>query len=83
MANKEVGKVSHWYDKIGVAVVTLTGPLKVGDQIKVRRGDQEFDADIISLQVDHKDVPSAKASEEVAIKLPQKAKEGSVIEIVQ
>lgn len=83
MANKEVGKVSHWYGKIGVAVVKLSGTLKVGDQIKVRRGDQEFDADIISLQVDHKDVPSAKAGEEVAIKLPQKAKEGSVIELTQ
>ena len=83
MANKEVGKVSHWYDKIGVAVVTLTGPLKVGDQVKVRRGDQEFDADIISLQVDHKDVSSAKTGQEVAIKLPQKAKDGSIIEIAR
>lgn len=83
MANKEVGKVSHWYGKIGVAVVKLSGPLKVGDQIKVRRGDQEFDADITSLQVDHKDVSSAKTGEEVAIKLPQKAKEGSVIELTQ
>jgi len=31
------------------------------------------------MQVDHKEVQSGKAGDEVAIKLSQKAKEGSVI----
>jgi len=79
MGNTEVGKVSHWYDKLGVAVVKLTGNLKVGDKIKVVTGSEEFEDSVPSMQVDHKEVQSGKAGDEVAIKLSQKAKEGSVI----
>ena len=35
---KEVGKVNHWYDKIGVSVVKLSGTLSVGDKVKVKKG---------------------------------------------
>ena len=35
MADKAVGKVAHYYDKICVAVVDVTGQLKVGDTIKI------------------------------------------------
>lgn len=79
MPEKEVGKVTHWYDKIGVAVVRLSAPLKVGDAIKVRRGEEEFDATVESMQLDHEAVKSGKKGDEVAIKLPQQAKEGSLI----
>ena len=76
---KEVGKVTHWYDKIGVAVVKLSGPLKVGDNIKIKQGDQELDDTVASMQVDHKEVSSGKKGSEVAIKISQTAKEGTVL----
>ncbi|OGN08019.1 MAG: hypothetical protein A2750_00915 [Candidatus Yanofskybacteria bacterium RIFCSPHIGHO2_01_FULL_45_42] len=76
---KEIGKVTHWYDKIRVAVVRLSGDLKVGEQVKVKHGDAEFTTAIESMQLDHKDVSSAKEGDEIAVKLSQKAKEGSVI----
>ncbi|HYU64853.1 MAG TPA: translation elongation factor-like protein [Candidatus Paceibacterota bacterium] len=76
---KELGKVTHWYDKAGVAVVKLSGSLKVGDSIKFKKGDQEIEDSVASMQVDHKDVPSGKKGNEVAIKLSQKAKEGTVL----
>ena len=83
MPDKEIGKITHWYDKIGVAVVKLTGSLKVGDQIKVRRGDEKFDCRVESMQIDHEDVKSAKKGDEAAIKLPQKTKEGADIFLVE
>lgn len=83
MAEKEVGKVIHWYDKIGVAVVRISGALAVGDQVKVRKGDDEFDAAITSMQIDHKDVSSAKTGDEVAIRLPKKAKDGAAVLVVK
>ena len=76
---KEVGKVIHWYDKIGVAVVKLSGALKQGDKIRVRRGEELADDSVLSMQVDHKDVESARAGDEIAIKLSGKAKEGAHI----
>ena len=81
MPKKEVGKVTHWYDKIGVAVVKLSGALKVGDSVKIEHGKVEFDDIVSSMQIDHKAVTSGKKGAEVAIKISQKAKEGSTIYI--
>ncbi|MCH7529695.1 hypothetical protein IIB50_01100 [Patescibacteria group bacterium] len=80
---KEIGKVTHWYDKIGVAVVNLKGALKVGDKVKVKRGDEEYEDTVASMQLDHKDISSAKKGDDAAIKLSQKAKEGSTISLVE
>ena len=79
MAGKEIGKVTHWYDKIGVAVVKLGDTLKISDKIKDCHGEVEFDDTILSMQIDHKDVPFGKKGDEVAMKLSGKAKEGSLI----
>ena len=36
MAEKELGTVSNYFSKIGVAVIDLTAPLELGDEIRVR-----------------------------------------------
>ncbi|TSC91328.1 MAG: Uncharacterized protein CEN90_457 [Parcubacteria group bacterium Licking1014_17] len=74
--DKKIGVIIHWFDKISVAVVKLASPLKVGDGVKAKHGDSEFEFAVESMQVEHEDVKSAKKGEEVAIKFPQKAKEG-------
>jgi selenocysteine-specific translation elongation factor len=79
MAQKEIGKVNHWYDKAQVAVVKLSGSVKVGDKIKVKKGDSEFEETVGSMQVNHAAVSSGKKGDEVAIQLSKKTKEGAVI----
>ena len=81
MAKKEkpLGVVTHWYDKIGVAVVKLSGKLSIGDKIKIKRGEEEFEETVVSLQIDHKDVTAAKKGDDAAMKLQSKAKEGAEI----
>ena len=76
---KPIGIVTHWYDKIGVAVVKLSGKLAKGDKIKVKRGEEEFEETVGSLQIDHKDVASAKKGDDAAFKLSQRAKEGAQV----
>jgi len=76
---KELGKVIHWYDKISVAVIKLSATLKAGEHVKIRRGAEEFEETISSMQLDHKDVSSGKKGEEVAVKLSRTAKDGAVI----
>ena len=79
MAQKEIGKVNHWYEKAQVAVIKLSGSIKVGDKIKVKKGDSEFEETVDSMQVNHVAVSSGKKGNEVAIKLSKKTKEGAVI----
>jgi translation elongation factor EF-1alpha len=76
---KEIGTVTHWYDKISVAVVRLSSALSVGDTVMVRHGENEFEITIDSMQIDHENVSKGKKGDEIAIKLPKKAKEGSII----
>ena len=76
---KQIGTVTHWYDKIGVAVVKLTGKLAKGDKIMVKRGDEEFEDTVSSLQIDHKEVDLAKKGDDAALKLSKRAKEGAEI----
>ena len=80
---KQIGTITHWYDKIGVAVLKLTAPLSVGDKIRVKRGDEEFEEVVSSLQINHADVTSAKKGTDAAIKLSHKTKEGADVYLAE
>ncbi len=76
---KVLGKVTHYYDRIGVAIIELASPLKVGDAIRCRHGEQEFTQQVVSLQVDHAPVDKAKKGAQVGVKVEQPIKEGAVV----
>lgn len=79
----KIAKVTHYYDKIGVAVVeVLKQPLKVGDAIKISGHDNEFNQTVSSLQIEHKQVKEIKAGESGALKTDKPVKEGDVIYLV-
>ncbi len=76
---KEVGKVTHYYGKIGVAIVALSDGLKVGDKIKVEGSRTEFEQPIDSLEVEHQAVQSAKRGDVVGLKVVEKVNEGAKV----
>ena len=83
MSKKDlVGKVIHYYDKIGVAVVKLEKTLKVEDKVKFTKGDISFEQTIESMQLDHEPVTSGKKNEEVAIKVDQVVKSGTTLQTI-
>jgi len=74
---KLVGKITHYFSNIEVAVVELTSPLKIGDNIRIVGGqDTDFEQKVESLQIDHKDIKSAKKGDSVGMKVKQKVHEG-------
>ncbi len=81
MAKKLVGKITHFFDKIGVAVLELEGSLKVGDKITIETaaGDDSFTQEVSSMQVEHKSVDKAKAKDSVGLKVDQPVKENSKV----
>ena len=79
MNEKPLGKVTHYYDKAMVAIVKLSGGLKVGDAVKFVKGENEFTQNIESMQIEHEALKSAKKDQEVAIKVSQPAKEGALV----
>ena len=80
MADFKVGKVTHFYDKIGVAVIELSGDLASGDKIKFQRGGEDlFEQTIESMQMEHKKVDSAKSGDVVGLKTDAEVKEGAEV----
>ena len=74
----KVGKVTHYYDKIGVAIVELDAKLAVGDNVKfVRGGEDLFEQKIESIQIEHEQKDSAGKGEVVGIKTDKELKEGA------
>jgi len=74
MADTKVGNVTHYYDKIGVAVIDILAPLKVGDKIKVT-GSTEFEQEVGSMQVEHEDIKKAKKGDQIGMKVDQPVKD--------
>lgn len=78
MADFKIGKVTHFYDKIGVAVLSLDSDLGVGDRIKfVRGGEDLFEQDVTSLQVEHTKIDKGKKGDVVGLKTENVVKEGA------
>lgn len=81
--DKAIGKVVHYYDKLGVAIVDLeSGGLKVGNEVKFKRGDEEFTQKVESLQVDHEQVDDVKKGDSFGLKVSQPTKPGTEVYLV-
>ena len=76
---KQIGKVAHYYDKIGVAIIELTSGLQKGDRVRIEKDGEGFEEEVNSMQVNHKDVSKAKKGEQVGIKVKERPKQNAVV----
>lgn len=72
---KKIGKVTHYFGKIGVGIVKVSEPIKIGDKLKFKGATTDFEQEVSSMQVEHKDIEEAKKGDEVGIKVDQKVRE--------
>ena len=79
MTDTKIGKIVHYYDKIGVAVINVLSPIKVGDRIKISGHDNEFEQTIDSMQVEHQSIEQAKKGDDVGMKVKQPVKDGDEV----
>ncbi len=79
MTDTKVGVIVHYYDKIGVAVVKVSAPIKVGDRIKISGHDKEFEQEVASMQVEHQNINQAKKGDDVGMKVDQPVKDGDEV----
>ncbi|MBI3413384.1 MAG: translation elongation factor-like protein [Candidatus Aenigmarchaeota archaeon] len=71
---KLVGKVAHYYGKIGVAVVELEGPLRIGDDIAIEGPATSFMQKVESMQIEFEPVKEAKDGDAIGLKVSQTVK---------
>jgi len=76
----KIGKVTHYYDKIGVAIIELDSPLAVGDRIKFTKdGEDLFEQPVDSIQIEHEKKDSAGKGDVIGLKTEKEIKEGTEV----
>jgi len=74
---KFVGKVTHYFNQIKVAVITLEDELESGDTIRIKGGETtDFIQEVESMQSEHQKVEKAKKDDMVGLKVKEKVREG-------
>jgi translation elongation factor EF-Tu-like GTPase len=70
------GEVTHFFGKINVGIVKLSGGLKNGDSIAVRGHGADFTQKVESMEINREAVEEASAGQEIGLRLSEPAKEG-------
>ena len=74
---KPIGKITHYFSNIGVAVIDLSSALKEGDTIRIVGGeDTDFNQAVGSMQIEHEKIDVAKKGDSVGLKVKEKVREG-------
>lgn len=77
MANLKIGTVTHYFDKIGVAVVELTATINIGDVIEFEKAG--FSQTVASMQMEHEEIKTAKKGQAIGLKVDQEVKAGDTV----
>ncbi len=76
---EKVGEVSHYFTKIGVAVVELTGKIKVGDSISVKGMTTNFEQKVESMQVEGGNIEEANPGDDIGMKVADRVRKGDIV----
>lgn len=72
MSGTQIGQITHYFDHLNVAALTLTETLRVGDTVHILGHSTDFKQKVTSLQIEHQSVEEAQPGDDVGIKVLQK-----------
>lgn len=77
---EEIGRVTHYFSKIGVGVIELTkGGLKVGETIHIKGHTTDLYQKVDSMQMEHAPVQVAKKGESFGLHVETQVRENDVV----
>jgi translation elongation factor EF-1alpha len=79
MEEKQIGAVDHFFDKISVAMIRLTDPLKVGDSVRIKSKASELTQAVSSMHIDRVPAQEAKAGDLISVKVDQRVSKGDPV----
>ncbi len=77
---EEIGKISHFFSKIGVGVFDINkGSVHIGDTIHIKGHTTDFYQKIQSMQVEHAPVELAQEGMQIGLKVESSVREGDLV----
>jgi len=71
---KVVGVITHFFDKISVAVIEVKSPISVGDEITIEGPQTNIKMKVESMQVEHDKIKTSKKGDDIGMKVPSPVK---------
>ena len=76
---REVGRVSHFFGRINVAVIEVTGTISVGDQILIKGPITDIKQTIDSMEIEHEKVKQVEAGHSIGMKVNGRVRENDTV----
>ncbi len=76
---EKVGEITHYFTRIGVAVIDLTGSIKVGDLIAIKGMTTNFEMTVTSMQIEGKNIEEAGAGDDIGMKVDDRVRQGDIV----
>lgn len=76
---REVGKVSHFFSKINVAIVELKDTISVGDRIFIKGPTTDIEQTVDSMEIEHEKIKQATAGQSIGMKVKGRARENDTV----
>ncbi|MHA1965236.1 MAG: translation elongation factor-like protein [Candidatus Thorarchaeota archaeon] len=80
---KQVGVITRYFHKIGVAAIMLEDSLSVGSKISIEGVTTSFEMTVHSMQVDRAEIESGSKGQEIAIKVADRVREKDVVYLIE
>jgi translation elongation factor EF-1alpha len=79
MEGIRIGEITHYYNQINVAVIYLSGTIRIGDDIHILGRTTDYRQNVTSLQIEHQSIEEAGPSQEVALKVTRRVRKGDKV----
>ena len=74
-----IGKVTHYYPKVGVAAVVLSDHLARGDRIHILGPHDDIHQIVASMEFDHNPIGEADPGQDIGIRVIERVHEGDLV----
>lgn len=83
MTETKIGTVTHYWNHLHVAGVTITdGVLHKGDKIHIKGHTSDFIQDVGSMQIDNEAIDEASAGDEIGLRVSDHAREHDEVYLI-
>ena len=76
---QEVGRVSHFFGKVSVAIIEVTDTISVGDQILIKGPTTDIEQTVDSMEIDHVKVKQAESCQSIGMKVKGRVREKDTV----
>jgi translation elongation factor EF-1alpha len=76
---QHVGRITHYFKQISVAVLEVSAGLKVGDVVHIQGHSTDFTQPVQSMEIEHQQVQSVRPGADVALQVIDHVRKGDLV----